>query len=423
MKGDTVYKANGSLRILSAVVITVGVQPEFAGRLVELARKMHWEVTASNFDTYISAVRRPSLGSEMKSADLCLAVIDFDGQPEQAAETAQYLTHAFPGRMTIIALAKSDDPAMLLSAMRAGCSEFLYKPLDEPAVNKMLSRLAELWSTSGPEHAGSGTVISFLGVKGGVGATTLASHLAMYLAQCHGKRTLLIDSRPELGHVCVYLGLQGNRYHFQELVRNVSRLDSELLQGFVAKHPHGLDVLSSPDVLGAGKAMDPEAVTKTLEFLRSEYDYVVLDCCLPFNEITVASLAASSRVYLVASPAFGAIRDLSRSVDKLAELGGPADRVQVVVNRNTGLHGLSIEQIEKAIRMPVTFNIAESEAGLLQATNLGETLSPKSKAEFVTQLVKWTESLVGTSEAPPAVVKKEKRPFSLWHRVIVQQDS
>jgi len=418
-----VSKPNGQLRILSAVVITVGVDPEFAKRVVELAKKMHWEVTASHFDAYISATRRPSLGSEMKSADLCLAIIDFDKKPEQAAETAQYLTHVFPGRVTIIALAKSDKPAMLLSAMRAGCSEVLYKPLDEPAVNQMLSRLAELWSNSETQHAGSGTVISFLGVKGGVGTTTLASHVAMYLAQCHQKRTLLIDNRPELGHVCVYLGLQGNRYYFQELVRNVSRLDSELLRGFVAKHTNGLDVLSSPDVFGASKAMDPEAVTKTLEFLRSEYDYVILDCSMPFSEITIAALQSSSRIYMIATPAFGAIRDLSRSVDRLAEMGGSADRVQIVVNRNTSLHGLSTDQIEKAIRMPVTFNIPESEPGLLQATNLGETLPPTSKLEFVAQLVKWTESLAGVSSGPAAVVKKERRPFSLWHRVVAHQDS
>jgi len=68
----------------------------------------------------------------------------------------------------------------------------------------------------------------------------------MYLVLCHQKKTLLIDNHPQLGHACIYLGIDGSRYHFQELVRNLSRLDSDLLRGYIATHESGLEVLASP---------------------------------------------------------------------------------------------------------------------------------------------------------------------------------
>ena len=73
-------------------------------------------------------------------------------------------------------------------------------------------------SVASARTAPLGSVLSFFGAKGGVGSTTLAVHLAMYLVQCHQKRVLLIDNHPELGHVCVYLGLDGSRFHFNEVV-------------------------------------------------------------------------------------------------------------------------------------------------------------------------------------------------------------
>jgi pilus assembly protein CpaE len=383
---------------------------------------MPWLVRASSFDAYISAARRPSLGSEMKAVDACIAIVNFDKDPNQAAETAQYLTQVLGRKLTIIAIAKDNDPAMLLMAMRAGCSEFLYEPLQESAVAQMLDRLAQLWSNSVMQSAVGGSIVSFFGVKGGVGTTTLAMHLAMYLVQCHQKRTLLIDNHPELGHVCVYLGLDGSRYHFHELVRNVSRLDSELLHGFVANHPSGLDVLSSPDAYGETKNMDPESVAKTLEFLRSEYDYVIIDCGMSFGETNLAVIHASARVHLIATQEFAAIRDLSRCVDKFSQVDSMTDKLQVVVNRFTSSYAIHMDQIEKAIKLPVSFCISDCYTELVRSANLGETISPKSKLAFASQLVKWTEAMVGSSQRI-AVIKKDKKIFPIWKRALLHPDS
>jgi pilus assembly protein CpaE len=240
-------------------------------------------------------------------------------------------------------------------------------------------------------------VVTFFGAKGGVGTSTLAIHLAMYLVQVHQKKTLLIDNHPELGHACIYLGIDGSRYHFHELVRNLSRLDSELLRGYIATHSSGLEVLSSPDVCGGRKATDPESMAQTLDFLRGEYDFVVVDCPTSLDETNLAVIEASNQVYLVATPEIGAVRDLSRHVDSLSQGEQNVEKVKVVINRFSAQHAVSVEQIEKAIRLPVTIKLPNSYSEVVRSGILGEPISPKQKSDFSSQILKWVNGLVGSS--------------------------
>ena len=402
-----------TISVFQAAVITVCVEPETAERIVEAVERMPWSVSSSNFEAYISAVRRPYFGPQVNVANACIAIVDFDVDPLQAVETTKYLQQLFPGRVTVIALSGSKSPDLVLQALRAGCSEFLHKPFDANALVETLDRLEQQLSNANNKPIATGSILSFLGVKGGVGTTTLAVHLAMYLVQSHKKRVLLIDHHEELGHCCVYLGVDGSRSPYSEVVRSVSRLDSELLSGFVVKHSSGLEVLSSPDICGGSQPVDPESVARTLEFLRGEYDYVIIDCPTTLDDVTLAVVEASSNVYLVATPEIGAIRDLSRYVDKLMQSEGSTGKMQVVINRVSSRYAVNVEHIEKAIRLPVAIRLPNSYAELVRSVNLGEPISLGTKSEFTTQFIQWANTLVGSiSEAPKA--KSRSKIFAMW---------
>jgi pilus assembly protein CpaE len=215
----------------------------------------------------------------------------------------------------------------------------------------------------------------------------------------------------------VYLGIDGSRYNYQEVVRNVNRLDSELLKGYIAKHPSGLEVLSSPDICGGLKFSDADAVATTLEFLRSEYDYVIVDCPTAMDDTMLAVVDVSDTVYLVATPEIGAIRDLARFVDHLSQIEGATQKVQVVVNRESSRYAVNVEHIEKAIRVPVAIQLPNSYAELVRSANLGEPISLKGKSEFSNQFMKWTNSVVGSTnaatEAKPAS-KPRSKMLAMW---------
>jgi pilus assembly protein CpaE len=397
---------------LQVALLTVHMDPEVVGLVRRIASGMPWELIELDYENYFSTTKLPALTERAIEAQGCIAVVDFDDDPVGALETAECLRHSFYHKVAILALSSTTDPDLLLHAMRAGYSEFLGKPLDRDELSDTLTRLDHRWSATIARPLNSGKILSFFGAKGGVGTTTLAVHLAMFLVRSGGKKVLLIDNHAQLGHVVLYLGMDGSNHHFYDLVQNVSRLDQELLRGFIATHSSGLDVLSSPDLYGNSWKADADAVERTLEFLSTQYDYVVLDCEASFEDINLAVVAFSNWIYLVASPEIGAIRDLSRYVDGLIQNEQATKKLQVVINRYSSNEAVTIEQIEKAVHLPIAIKIPNCYAELVKSINIGQPLPPDSKSDFAVQIVKWTGSLVKGSM--PAAQETTRKRFALW---------
>jgi pilus assembly protein CpaE len=397
---------------LQVVVITVNVEQATVDQIRESAGGMPWNLVQVDFENYLSAAKRPHFTERAINAQACIAVIDFDKEPDRALETSEFLRQSFYHKIAIMALSSATDPDLLLRAMRAGCSEFVGKPFDRDDFTDTLTRLDLRWTAAICRTHNSGKVLSFFGAKGGVGTTTLAVHLAMFLVRSFGKRVLLIDDHAQLGHICLYLGLDGSHHHFHELVGNVSRLDQDLLKGFIATHPSGLDVLSSPDVHGGVRNTDAESVERTLEFLSTQYDFVLLDCEPSFEDINLAIIALSTFVYLVSTPEIGSIRDLSRYVDGLIQNEQATEKLQVVINRYSSHEAITIEQIEKAIRLPIAFKIPNSYSELVRSINTGEPVPSDRKSDFSKQLMKWAAVVAGVDQK--TVAEPAKKRFALW---------
>ena len=397
---------------LQVALLTVHVEAEAVERIRSFAANMPWTLVHVNYDNYFSAAKLPPLTQRAIEAQGCIAVVDFDSDPARALETAECLRQSFYHKIAILALSSTTDPDLLMGAMRAGYSEFLSKPFDPEEFTDSLTRLDQRWSSTTGRPQNSGKILSFFGAKGGVGTTTLAVHLAMFLVRGLGKKVLLIDNHAQLGHVVLYLGMDGSNHHFYDLVQNVSRLDQELLRGFIATHSSGLDVLSSPDVYGSAWKTDADSVERTLEFLSTQYDFVLLDCEASFEDINLAVIAFSNWIYLVATPEIGAIRDLSRYVDGLIQNEQATRKLQVVINRYSSHEAVTIEQIEKAVHLPIAFKIPNNYGELVRSINIGEPLSADSKSDFSVQMTKWAASLAKV--AMPAAQEPAKKKFALW---------
>jgi pilus assembly protein CpaE len=402
------YHAEG----FQVALLTVQTSTETAEQLRTFASRMPWHVLPIHYETYFSPGKLPPLTQKALDAEACIAIVDFDKDAQRALETAECLRARFTHKVAILALSATSDPDQLLGAMRAGYSEFLLKPLDADEFLGTLHRLDQRWSSSVVHSLSAGRILSLFGAKGGVGTTTLAVHLAMFLIRAHGKKVLLIDNHAQLGHVVLYLGMDGSNHHFYDLVQNVSRLDQDLLRGFIATHASGLDVLSSPDVYGAAWKTDADAVERTLEFLSTQYDFVLLDCEASFEDINLAVVSFSHWIYLVATPEIGAIRDLSRYVDGLIQNEQATRKLQVIINRYSSREAVTIEQIERAVHLPIAWKIPNNYGELVRSINVGEPLSPASKSDFSLELKKWAASLVRGAE--PVAADPPKKKFALW---------
>jgi pilus assembly protein CpaE len=369
---------------------------------------------AGEFHDYLGRNKRPQFSQRVKDSAACIGIIDFDRDPDQASVTAEILHQSFPGRIATIAVSTRNHSDLLLQAMRAGCNEFLCLPFDLIQYTETIVRVQSRFAAMSPDAPkNTGTVLSFFGAKGGVGTTTLAVYLSTFLVRQHRKKTLLIDHHHQLGHVCLYLGLKENPYHFDELLRNVDRLDVDLLAGFLTHHPSGLDLLPSPDTCAARYTGSAHEMTAVLDFLRSHYDYVLLDSSLEYQDVNSATVECSDEVYLVSTPDVAALRDLSRHVENFGLDEAMAGKLRIVVNRSSSNDAVSAEQVESAVRFPVSVTIPNNYAELVRAINAGEPISPQRRSEFTTQISKWANRIAQTHSVPDVEAPKPNR-FAFW---------
>lgn len=369
---------------------------------------------AGEFQEYITADRRPQFSSLLRNAPASVAIVDCDRDAELALLTMERLLQVFSSRIHLVAVCTRVDADFLVRAMRVGCNEFLAKPLDQTQLSEALLRFqAGCLVNKGPQTIGR--IISFYGVKGGVGTTTLAVHLALHLVRKHGKRVLLIDHKHELGHVALHLGIRENIYHFGDLIRNADRLDAQLLQGFVVRHTSGIDVLPSPDTCAKGHEDSIEALERVMDYLKRRYDFILLDSSMRYGTSLQALMNASEEVALISSPDLPALRDLARHIEHMNAMTDLTSKLRVIINRSTSEDAVTPAQIEASIRCPISLAVPNNFAQLLEAINAGEPIAPTNRGTFSQTMAAWASRLC--SETPietPATPRKSR--FAFWQQ-------
>ncbi len=373
------------------------------------------------FRDYITAEKRPQFSPLLKNALSCVAIVDFDKDAELALQTAERLQQIFAQRVSIVGVGTLVDAALLLRAMRAGCVEYLSRPVRLAEVSAALHRFQESAAAGLQTQGASGRVLSMFGAKGGVGTTTLAVHLATFLVQQHNKRILLIDHKQQLGHVALYLGLKDTQYHFTELLRSADRLDRKLLEGFVLKHKSGLEVIASPENAMFHSGSKRGDLERVMEFLRMEYDYILVDSVVGYEDTQLSLLDQADEIYLVSTPDVAALRDLARLVENLSLGEEGMKKLRLVINRATADDSISSQQIQKAVRFPVSLSIGNSYFEVMRAINAGEPIRPEGKSHFSQQMSGWAHRIaVGEALEVRPTPKKRRLPF--WRPLVMEAE-
>ena len=243
--------------------------------------------------------------------------------------------------MPIFAVAAVAEPDLILQAMRAGANEFF--PYSPGGVDAGIAHDGRVVPGRGAPHRGPArrrrrrrqqpcVTHVFLGAKGGAGTTTVAVNCAVELARLTKRPTAIVDLKPCLGEVALFLGVRP-RFTVLDAIENLHRLDQDFLRELVTKHKSGLDILAGSEQFDRPNAQDAGAIEELLRVLGKLYDYIVIDAGNMINACAVAALYAADTVFLVANPDVPSIRNAQRLVDRVRQLGAGSERIKVLLNR------------------------------------------------------------------------------------------
>src|ERR1700723_1495007 len=85
-------------------IFSVCASTDVVDAAIEASLKVIGSTFSGEFHEYISADKRPQFSGPLKSANSCVALIDFDQNVELALETAERLKQIFVKRLNIVAV-------------------------------------------------------------------------------------------------------------------------------------------------------------------------------------------------------------------------------------------------------------------------------------------------------------------------------
>ncbi len=308
---------------------------------------------------------------------------------------------------TILVCAETIAPALLKQGLRAGIREVLTRPLDRSEVGEAMGRLlADKADTTDVERT-AGQIIAVFAAKGGLGATFLATNLAVLLSR-QERRTAIVDLNLELGDVDTYLNVKAERSIVDLADQSrMGNLDLEALESPLIRHRSGLHMLAQPADAAAVDRLAPGEIARVLTQLRSAYGHIVLDLARRFDARTAEALDLADHILLVTTLDLPAIRNTRRAIETFTRLGH-ASRLRLVLNRHRAAR--VNEQLEQAFGIPVFWHVPDDHATAFAAINAGvpvEDVGPKTELADSLRTLAVVFSEVGPSRA--AAVEKAQQ--------------
>ncbi len=265
------------------------------------------------------------------------------------------------------------DPDTLLRALRAGAQEVLRRPLDRAALTAAIQRVAALAARK-QGNADRRRVVTVFSSKGGSGVSTIAANLAICLKRVSGREVALADFDNQSGDGAFQMGLTPQRSLADVL--SSARVDSASIQDALVKHESGVLILAQPEQLDQADGVNGPQIGGAIDILADTFDFVVIDTPHVINDVTLEIFVRSSNILVIVQRTVASVRAARRALDVLEKLNylvGP-DRVQLVVNRHGASHGITMEQLEETVGMPVFASVANDYAAVSRGIDTGKAL-------------------------------------------------
>jgi pilus assembly protein CpaE len=337
---------------------------------------------------------------------LDLIIVDTRGDASSAMSTIERMRAASPNA-GIFVVAQSTDPNLILQAMRAGANEFFTWPPPEETFHGAIRRTAARRETTQGAARQPATTLVFFGAKGGAGTTTIAVNCAVELARLSKRSTIIVDLKPGLGEVALFLGIR-QRYSLIDALDNLHRLDREFLKELVVKHKSGLDILGGSDNFDRPGAADAAPIEEVFRLLARQYDYILIDAGSQINSVAVAALYTADTMFLVGNPDVPSVRNAQRLLDRVRQLGACGERVRVLLNRAAEPYPIPPKQIEGALGHPIHHTFPSDYKTVSTALNSGVPLALTGDSDIAEQFDSFTRRIIDP-EAPSAPAQGGKR--------------
>src|SRR5579859_2813180 len=285
---------------------------------------------------------------DVESASVVVA--DLDAGDEAEMQALDRLVTRIGSWPPVVAITQVFDEGVARRLMQVRGADFLVKPVPPVELVQTCARVAK--KPASTDNGTEAQIFTFLPAVGGAGVTTLAVQTAMLLLNsgARGKTaTCLVDLDFQHGACADYLDIEP-RLNINEIEPRPERLDRQLLEVMLSHHASGLAVVAAPNRPAEMRSFDPDVVTRLLDLVSSNFDYVVFDMPRTWFSWTDSVLLGSNKLFIVTETTVPGLRHAKQLVEAIRERLGDGPQPQVIINRfeqklfSAGLRRSDVEQ-------------------------------------------------------------------------------
>lgn len=291
-----------------------------------------------------------------------------------------------PGTV-VIAAGQVNDVRLYRDLLASGIQDYLLKPFSPDQIRDTFANAQMTISgprLSEPTSEKPHVMAAVIGVRGGVGASTIATSLAWMLGDKVGRSTALLDLDVHFGTGALALDLEPGR-GLTDAIENPSRIDGLFIERAMVRATEKLCVLSAEAPINQPMVTDGSAFYQLQEEIRNAFESTVLD--LPRSMLVQHSHLVHDihAAVLVVEFTLAATRDAIRIISWL-KANAPQAKVIVVANRvPSGTAEISRKDFETSIERKVDIVIPYETKATAQAAKLGQPLAKVATSSKITQ--------------------------------------
>lgn len=214
--------------------------------------------------------------------------------------------------LQVMVIGATNDITLYRHLIARGVSEYMVPPFQPVQLVKSISRLF-----ADPDAPFTGKSISIMGVKGGVGASTLAHNLAWSLSENARVNTALVDLDLSFGTSSLDFDISTSQTVADALL-DPERVDTAVVSKLLAKVSDRLSLFTAPGNVNAILDIPSSSYSLVINAVRSVMPYVVLDLPHAWNAWTFDTLVSSDEVILVCQPDLASLRNGKNVIDQLS---------------------------------------------------------------------------------------------------------
>jgi len=328
---------------------------------------------------------------------------------------------------SVIMMSVQGEADYLRRSMLAGAREFLVKPFSsdelvssirqvhEREANKA-SRLAERPAgAAGDTGREPGRIVTVFSPKGGVGRTTVAVNLAVVAASEMGKKVALVDASFQFGDVGVLLNLNPKNKSIADLIPDMAEGDPEMIDQVLVTHSSGLRVMLAPPSPEMSELITTAFLRRVLERLRDTHDLVIVDSWPWFHDTTLGLLDLSDEILALLTLEITNIKNIRLFLEVADQLGYPAGKIKLVLNRADSALGIRVSDVEHSIGRRIDETIVSDGRSVVYALNRGVPFVISNREAQVSQdIIRLARSVLGEAVRPAAQREKPIQRKSLF---------